>query len=685
MALVYGQYLFAIGYLRYFYYSKDQKENRIILVLVCSILIAAFLFTLVPFQLVDIYIKHRVYLIVAYTNEVYTLYLLIVAFVKKKEEALLLLIAHSLCCVAQIPIRSNITDLNYCLSSSGLFILYALISSLLIKRYYKIYKKAQHLSENLIQEVERQTRLLSTQKEQLEKTNNKLVESDQYKTEFFQNITHEFRTPLALILGPADTIIKNCTMSQQLNTLEHAHIIKRNACHMLDMVNQFLDLSKMNAGKMQLNLEWLNFISLCTSISRSFESLAENKNITFATVFPENLVFINSDRDKILRIINNLLSNAFKFTETGGTIELIVKFPYVQEQSTEQKNDFVYIGVKDTGIGISEQDLPYIFERFRQVDGSANRKFGGTGIGLALVKEYVTLLEGKLDVQSIEGKGSEFTVLLPVTISASTAKDAIQHIPVHSESNLQEDLVHRFIPNADQNKISASYNDSVFDPLKKTVFILDDNEELRIFLKKNLEFRYNIFAGVNGKHGLEKIKTLPKIPDVIISDIMMPEMDGFDFYQKLTSNPDFNHIPFIFLTAKTDERINGLSLGAVDFIPKPFDIDEIIQKIESLLKLQIHYDKKVTHKIREQIAVIFRQDEVITDCEALFDERCLRYSITEREKQVIRFIQRGYVDKMIAQELYISKFTVNAHLKNIYKKCNTNTRGELIKKFSEDQ
>jgi DNA-binding NarL/FixJ family response regulator/two-component sensor histidine kinase len=487
-----------------------------------------------------------------------------------------------------------------------------------------------------------------------------------------------------LILGPVDTIIKQCNVSQQESITEHAHIIKRNASHMLDIVNQFLDLSKINAGKMNLNPERFNVIALFTSISRSFGSLAETKNITFTTVFPDNPVFLYSDKDKILRIVNNLLSNAFKFTESGGTVQLIVKFPYTQKQPAEQKNDMVYIGVKDTGIGISENDLPYIFDRFRQVDGSVNRKYGGTGIGLALVKEYTTLLNGKLDVQSDYDLGSEFTVLLPVVIPTSSSEDIIQQMQAHSESDVQYNMIDPIIPNDDKNNMIASYTDSTFDPQKRTVFIVDDNEELRIFLKKNLEFRYNVFAGVNGKHGLEKIKTLPRIPDIIISDIMMPEMDGFDFYQNLKSNPDFHHIPFIFLTAKTDERIKGLSLGAVDFIPKPFNIDEIIQKIESLLKLQLHYDKKVTNKLREQIAVIFKQDEVTTTSDALFDERCLNYCITDREKQVIRFVLRGCVDKVIAQELYISKFTVNAHLKNIYKKCNTSSRFELIKKFSED-
>jgi signal transduction histidine kinase/DNA-binding NarL/FixJ family response regulator len=550
-------------------------------------------------------------------------------------------------------------------------------------RYYKIYKKAQHLSKNLLQEVAHQTTLLSTQKTQLEDINIKLVESDRYKTEFFQNITHEFRTPLALILGPVDTIIKNFTVSQEVSISEHAHIIKRNASHMLDMVNQFLDLSKINAGKMNLISERFDVIALLISVSRSFGSLAENKNITFTTGFPDNPVFMYSDKDKLVRIVNNLLSNAFKFTETGGTVQLTVKFPYTQEQSAEQKNDMVYIRIKDTGIGISENDLPCIFDRFRQGDGSVNRKFGGTGIGLALVKEYTTLLNGKLDVQSAFGQGSEFTVLLPVVMPTRDSDDFIQQMPVDSESNVQQNMIDRLLPNAGQNNCIISYTDSTFDPEKRTVFIVDDNEELRIFLKKNLELRYNVFAGVNGKHGLQKIKTLLKSPDIIISDIMMPEMDGFDFYQDLQSNADFHHIPFIFLTAKTDERIKGLSLGAVDFMPKPFNIDELIQKIESLLKLQLHYDKKVTNKLREQIAVIFKKDDITTDSDALFDERCQQYCITEREKQVISFVLRGCGDKAIAEELYVSKFTVNAHLKNIYKKCNTSSRVELIRKFTD--
>ncbi len=621
-------------------------------------------------------------------------YILFSAYRLKKKDALwflcmvtllIFLVAHDILTFyfKSIPIKQHVS--NY-----ACFIFLFLQSLITVKRFSIAFKKAEYLSLHLTEEVERQTVQLSTQKKELEHKNNKLNELDRYKTEFFQNITHEFRTPLTLIVGPVESALKEGGVSLSSSIKEYLQVIKRNAGQLLGLINQILDLSKLDAGRMQLSLEKIDIVSLCKSVHHSFITLAESKNIAYTIESPENALYICSDKDKIARVLSNLLSNAFKFTAQDGKIAVKIDFPYVLERSAGKNVEMVRIAIEDTGIGISEKDLPHIFERFHQADGSTSRRFGGTGIGLALVKEEMDILEGEVMVRSSQGIGSVFSILLPTKISISlderkvsgVREDQLPTVPVSVSPKFQEpaDIIDY---TADPNPTGKNvlYTDSVYDSGKKIVFVLEDSEELLLYLKKNLESKYNFFAAMNGLQGLGKIKKLPHLPDLIISDIMMPVMDGLDFYKRLTTNEEFLHIPIIFLTAKTDERLKALSLGAVDFICKPFDVHVLIHKIESLLKLQIYQDKITTNNLQEKISAIFQQNSGTIAPDSQFEEKCRHYKITEREKQIIRLIQRGYGDKEIANELYLSKYTVNNHLKNIYRKCSANSRIELINKF----
>ncbi len=684
-------------YLNSLYQTDRPIANKKIIACAIALVAMETLFVIIfpPRVFSSIFIVNHVMLLLW---AVYVFYLLFAAYIDKRKNSFplfavgIVLMAVILYDLLIFYIKSLPT--NQFISQYGFFIFLLLQSVLISKRFSGAFKKAEYLSHNLKQEVERQTVQLSTQKKELEYTNNKLKELDGYKTEFFQNITHELRTPLTLILGPVDTIIKGGGASLSSIIRENLHTIKRNARQMLDLVNQILDLSKLDAGRMRLSLEKIDVISLCKSVYRSFNSLAESKTITYKIQTPENVVYVYSDRNKILRVLSNLLSNAFKFTAKGGEIIVEIIFPFVPEQSIGNNSELVRIAVKDTGIGIPENELPHIFERFRQVDGSTSRQFGGTGIGLALAKEYMDILEGELNVQSTPGVGSVFTILLPTKMERypnecsvpGVREDQLPIMPVQANPGLQASagIVDCIVLNSHQTGKDLLYTDSAYDPGKKTVFVLEDNEELLLYLKKNLESSYNVFAAMDGRQGLGKIKKLPQLPDLIISDIMMPVMDGFDFCRNLTANDEFKHIPIIFLTAKTDERLRALSLGAVDYICKPFDVDELIHKIESLLNLQVYQDKKLTNKIQGKISAVFKQESGISPADSLFEEKCRQYNITEREKQVIRLIQRGYVDKQIASELFLSKYTINAHLKNIYKKCSTNSRIELINKFSQN-
>lgn len=622
---------------------------------------------------------------------IYILYITISAVIKKKPDSqyllwvgsvLIVLIAYD---VFGLYFRSFMMN-NY-ISQYGFFIFLLFQSVLISKRYSSAFKKVEYLSHNLKQEVERQTVQLSSQKRELEYKNDRLKELDRYKTEFFQNVTHEFRTPLTLVLSPIDSIIEECGASLSEGVREHLNMVKRSAYQLLDLINQILDLSKIDAGMVQISYEKIDLTKLCTSVHTTFSSLATNKDITYRLLIPDDSITIRSDRDKIIRILSNLLSNAFKFTPKGGEIFMRISIISTPESSLPLYGESVQIDISDTGVGIPENELPHIFERFRQANGSSSRHFGGTGIGLALVKEYTKILGGTITLRSKPDKGSVFSVSLPLKMEISE-DDTIHEKQVcvsqetsGCETRWKSGKIDCTIINTIPTGEQAVHNNTTYDSGKKIIYLLEDNQELLYHLKRCLEDRFNVFTARNGLQGLKKIGKLPQFPDLIVADIMMPGMDGLEFYRNIRENDAFLHIPVIFLTAKTEERLTALSLGAVDYICKPFDIHELIFKIESQLKVKAYQDQKITGKLREQIAAVFEQDEKISISDDLFDERCRSNNITEREKQIINLLHQGYTDKEIAHELFLSKYTVNTHLKNIFKKCRINSRIELINKL----
>jgi DNA-binding response OmpR family regulator/anti-sigma regulatory factor (Ser/Thr protein kinase) len=412
----------------------------------------------------------------------------------------------------------------------------------------------------------------------------KLHEVDGMKSRFFANISHEFRTPLTLIFGPAKDISDK---TNEQDTKQSAGIIKRNANKLYGLVNQLLDLSKLEAGKMTLETSEQNIIPLLKGLVLSFTSLAERKKITLQFNTIEEILNVYIDKDKVEKVITNLLSNAFKFTPEGGNIDFTV----------EKMIEDVEIRIADNGIGIPKERIDKIFDRFFQVDGSHTRESEGTGIGLALTKELVELHKGKIKVESKEGEGTTLTVLLPLGkdhLKPEEICEAEEEEEKEKELTLTEDI----IPESENRKEKTDVDllldiDLSADKADKPLLlIVEDNSDVRKYIISHLEGDYRIQEAIDGEDGLEQ--ALKHIPDLIISDVMMPKMDGFELCNKLKTDEKTSHIPIIMLTAKatSKDKIEGYETGADDYIMKPFDAAELKVRIKNLIEIRRKLQEK---------------------------------------------------------------------------------------------
>ncbi len=465
--------------------------------------------------------------------------------------------------------RTNLAYISY-------FVFF--ISLLLALRHYDL--KRQRLKHQL--EMER-------------KEAEKLHEIDRMKSRFFANISHELRTPLTLILGP---IKKWLPQLRNRSLKQDMQMMQRNANRLHRLINQMLDLSKLESGGMTLQARDEDMVLLLREYVQSFESLAKIKQISLKFLPKLNSIIMQIDRDKIEKIVYNLLSNAFKFTPEGGEIELKINttLPSASPLNSGEeiwsplgKGDLercIVITISNTGSYIPPEIIDHIFDRFYQADDSPSRGFEGSGIGLALTRELVELHHGQIKVESTKENGTSFTIKLPirkVQIKASEKCKSLTHPvqPMDIEPIFETDS------NAnEQNRFGKGL------PL---IMIVEDSPDVRFHIRGYIESNYRIVEAVHGTEGLKK--AIEKIPDLIISDVMMPEMDGFELCRKLKSDERTSHIPVILLTARAEsqDKIDGLETGADDYLIKPFDAKELLVRIKNLIsqreKLRNHYIK----------------------------------------------------------------------------------------------
>ena len=379
------------------------------------------------------------------------------------------------------------------------------------------------------------------------------------KLQFFTNISHELRTPLTLIAEPVNYIIHDDNLNSQQRSM--LHIIQRNVVVLTQLVNEILDFRKVQNGKMELRLSDFNLTENMKQWIMLFSASAQKKHITISMEAPDTIL-LRADQDKIERICYNLLSNALKYTSEGGKISL----------QAIKKDERVIISVTDSGCGISNNELPYIFDRFYQAKNAGR----GTGIGLAIVKAFTELHHGVVSATSVEGKGSTFSINIPVRQEGTVSKQ-----PTEKVEQLVESSAIKEIPN------QARHIDELVQPHqtdKPEVLIIDDNIDIRTYLRSVLSEKYNVSEASDGKVGLELARKI--VPDIVLSDIMMPVMDGLEFCQQLKTDKAISHIPVILLTARSldEQRAEGYEHGADAYISKPFSLRLLLSRIDNLIE-----------------------------------------------------------------------------------------------------
>jgi two-component system, sensor histidine kinase ChiS len=479
-------------------------------------------------------------------------------------------------------------------------------------------------------------------------TTDSLRNLDQLKSHFFANISHEFRTPLTLILGQIESVMSSGIETKEKGKLQ---IANRNARRLLTLINELLDLSKLEAGGMELSATRQNIVSFLKSLFYSFESLAATKGIELGFKSEVDHIVVLFDPDKMEKVFYNLMSNAFKFTPENGKIQIAVSL---------KENDLVVISVKDTGCGIPEDRLKNIFDRFYQVDASSTRAHEGTGIGLALAKELVELHHGKLTVKSREGEGSEFSMILPVD----------KNVPDVVTNKINSDVGSLSVIKPVASSEAEFYGEPDFTDQqaiegREIILIVEDNDDVRSYIREQLEENYQVKEACHGEDGVRMAQE--KVPDLIITDVMMPKIDGYQFCKAIRLDEKTSHIPVIMLTARggIDDKIAGLESGVDAYLTKPFSAKELKATVKNLLHQRMQLKKRFSK------SMIIKPSEVsVVSADQVFLEK------------VIKTIELCFGDESFSVETIAE--TVNMSVTQLNRKLNAlidQPPGQMIRTY----
>lgn len=473
----------------------------------------------------------------------------------------------------------------------------------------------------------------------LEKAKNEIELSSQQKTNFFTNLAHESRTPLTKIINRLKKIqFKFDNLEKNSDVKECFQAIQREANKLCRNIDNISYLQKLDHGiPVYVHERIINFSKFLKEEIKSFHSIAYDKNIKISSEIEDNL-YVIADPQAIDQIISNLISNALKYTNWNGAI-------YIDLHLSNE--DIVFI-VKDTGVGINKEQQKTVFQRYFQITHK-KRNTQGLGLGLSVVQEAVQSLKGSLQLSSTVGKGTVFKIQLKRYILKSNDK-------VYDEAIISNPIIDPEI----------KLDNTVVKPNCKNILIVEDDKEIINVIIESVGEEYNVFYALNGKEALAKLDRIR--PELIVSDIMMPEMDGDMLIQEVKKKDYYRNIPFIFLTAKTghENRISGLKKGAIAYVEKPFYGEELLAQINTIM-----YD----------IYSIKSTELESSEKEWKFNEKCLQYNITKREKEIIEAVCKGLGNKEIAYNFDLKISTIKKHLENIYDKCQVSNRTELTNIF----
>lgn len=478
------------------------------------------------------------------------------------------------------------------------YLIYTLIVAGGLWIYYRITETQRKLKEQL---------LIESLKYEKEK------ELSEMKLSFFTNVSHELRTPLTLILGPIEELV-TAIRSSSNGLSEKAYLVQRQTRKLLELVNQLLEFRKVESGLISMQYRKTEAITFLREIFWIFGIKGEELDIEYTLEMPDEEVYFYIDREKIEIVLLNLLSNAFKFTPAKGNITMRISVVGSSTQTTVWKNqqlndNFLVISLKDTGIGIEAKELSKIFDPYYQAAHTESLKVMGTGIGLSLVKQFVKAHGGEISVSSTVGVGTTFTVHLPLGKEHISTQSLIKEEDVFMESITSSDGTTQ----ADQSLFKTGHQSNWH------VLIVEDNAEIRLYLQQLFEKVYQVSTATDGQEGYEK--ALSTMPDVIISDIMMPEVNGLELCKMIRNNPKTLHVPVLLLTARTASihEIEGLEMGADDYISKPFNPHVLLTKVTTLLQNRLKIKEYYSKQILQEPTHI-----VIPDEERVFLEKAMR-------------------------------------------------------------
>jgi len=428
---------------------------------------------------------------------------------------------------------------------------------------------------------------LDKNRRMLEESNRKLLELDQLKSRFFANISHELRTPLTLLLAPLESLLRQKKLQFDSSEFELLRTMQTNGMRLLKLINDLLDLVRLESGRMEVKNEPVALNEFILGLIGSVRKVADDKRVFLEPDLDESIGTLLTDRDKLEKILLNLVFNSIKFTPSGGRVLV----------ESRRENEQLVLNVRDTGMGIAENHLPYIFDRFWQADSSSRRKYQGAGIGLALVKELVEVQGGTVVVESQLGRGSCMTVKLPyvITTESAPAESVSEELPILATGSApvappQAEWLSQLYRRAELFPAMTSVKDSLrpveffHSGNKPKILLADDEPDILRFLKAQLTGYFQILEAVDGQQALEKAQQF--LPDIVLLDMMMPEKDGLQVCQELRARTPTQNIPIILLTARADEetKLAALAAGASDFLTKPFSTTELHVRLKNLVE-----------------------------------------------------------------------------------------------------
>lgn len=484
------------------------------------------------------------------------------------------------------------------------------------------------------EQLREQHQQIILQNEKLIKMAHEVEEANQARLRFFTSISHEFRTPLTLIISPLKSILQQFDSINKTQLQPQLKIAHSNASKLLYLINQLLDFRKIETGNEQLDISHFEINSLVREIASLFEQLAFENNITFKTETPSEQIFIWADSHKIEKIITNLLSNAFKYTPAGGTIGIKTKI-----EKGDNTPSILTISVSDSGEGIEEDKLPHIFERFYQSHNIGNKKYTGSGLGLAIAKTYIDLHNGEIKVSSKKNEGSIFSIQL----SCDALKELYipNDTPALTYSYKEAETICSSLKTVEHNEDETQDTDNRALQSNTKILVIEDNIDLGWYIKQSLSAYYHTSLCTNAEDGFSFANS--QNPDLIISDVMLPGMNGLEFCQKIKNNFATSHIPVILLTALSDHehQVSGLSSGADDYITKPFDLQLLLLKIRNKIELR----QKFRQQFIDETALNFDSHELTKSDKAFLDKTiaCIEKNISDASFNVDRLCEESAI------------------------------------------